>query len=111
MDNNMTKTMFFSIIILMSFVEMLAMYNLKEYVLTDSSFYYIMGMTVYFVAINIFVYLFRFDKIGIVNVSWNVMSSILSIVLGYIFFKEYFNTRECVGVSLSIAGLFLMNFK
>jgi multidrug transporter EmrE-like cation transporter len=105
------KLYFFTIVIILSLIEISAIYNLKEYNVHNRILNYFLGMLLYFVAINIFLNLFNYDKIGVVNTSWNVLSSLLSLMLGYLYFGENITAREYFGVLISLIGLVMIHYK
>ena len=107
----MNYALFIAIIITLSLFEMGALYFLKKYDVCRGMRYYFMGLLFYFVTINLILFLFNYERIGIVNLSWNVFSTILGLSLGYFYFMESLSPIECVGAFLSIAGLVLMQVK
>lgn len=47
--------------------------------------------------------------VGIANASWNVQSTILGVLSGYLLYGEDMDMKKILGISLGIIGLYLMN--
>lgn len=57
----------------------------------------------------IFLYALRFEGVAIMNVLWDVVSSILVTALGIYFFKEDISERKKIGIFVSILAIFLLS--
>jgi multidrug transporter EmrE-like cation transporter len=57
----------------------------------------------------IFLYALRFEGLAIMNVMWDVVSSILVTALGIYFFKEEVSERKKIGIFVSILAIFLLS--
>lgn len=57
----------------------------------------------------IFLYALRFEGVAVMNVMWDVVSSILVTALGIYFFKEEISERKKIGIFVSILAIFLLS--
>lgn len=96
---------------LITLIEQTSLYLFKKYELTGKTVYYIIGVIGYVIITALLVKSFEYAKIGIVNHSWNVASSICGFLIGYWFFSEKLTPMEIVGVFISVIGIIIMNYK
>jgi len=61
------------------------------------------------VPILLYLILVKTHKIAALNCTWNVTSSIYGLIIGMMIFSEIYTVRQCLGVSLGIVSLLLMN--
>lgn len=97
--------------IFLTVIEMSAQYNLKKFNITDNYEFYIIGILLYVITATIFTKLLSYEKIGIVNHLWNIFSSLLGFLMGWMFFSEALTFSEMLGVVLSMLGIILMGVK
>lgn len=57
----------------------------------------------------IFLYALRFEGVAVMNVMWDVVSSILVTALGIYLFKEDISERKKIGIFVSILAIFLLS--
>lgn len=95
-------------IVFLTLFEMFALYNLKKFNITRKLYYYLAAVVTYIIVISIFCYSLSYEKIGSMNHSWNIGSSLLGFAIGYYIFKESLNGVELTGISLSLIGLLIL---
>lgn len=94
--------------LLLTLLEVFAMYNLKKFNVTKDLYYYLFGIVIYIIVVNIFTFSFNYEKLGSMNHAWNIGSSIFGFIVGYFIFNESLNNTEFLGVGLSLVGLFIL---
>ena len=57
----------------------------------------------------IFLYALRYEGVAMMNVLWDVVSSILIAALGIYFFQEEVSERKKIGILVSIFAIFLLS--
>ena len=97
--------------LILTIIETYAQYNLKEFSLNRRLPYYILGIILYVVSAMIFMNLLSYEKVGIVNLIWNIMSTLSVFIMGYLIFNESLNNYEMVGAVMAIVGLILLGLK
>jgi multidrug transporter EmrE-like cation transporter len=50
----------------------------------------------------------QYEGIGLVNFLWNILSTIIMLVIGIFFFKEKVSVLQLIGVLLSLLGMSLV---
>lgn len=96
---------------IITIIEIFGIYNLKKFNLSNNLIFYIIGGLSYALIAFIFSKLMSSEKIGIINHTWNIMSSILAFIMAYVLFNEKLNKYEMIGVLISLVGLVLMSIK
>jgi len=99
------------ILMAMVIFEAIAMYTLKMYDISSKHIYLIVGATLYFVIAFLFSKAMHYSSLAIVNTSWNVFSSIISLVISIYLLGEHVSNINKCGILISIFGLFLMDGK
>lgn len=107
----MSRYMYVILLILITtIVEAYSQYNLKMYNNYKTGYYFLIGALGYLIIAGLLTYSYNFGKMGIINVIWNIGSTILILLIGYFYFSEKLTTLQLFGVILAIVGLILMNF-
>lgn len=96
------------LLISLSVIEITSLYSLKKYDMDKNPVYFVLGVMGYIAIAFLLSILFTYEKVGIANHSWNIVTSIAGFLVGYAFFKEEINFMEFVGVIISIIGIFVM---
>jgi multidrug transporter EmrE-like cation transporter len=91
------------VFIVLILVEVYALYSLKKQRL-------LIGIIGFIIVAIILYYLLKENHIGIVNHTWNIFSSMLIFVIGYLYFFEKLTTIQIIGIIAGFIGLFLMNY-
>jgi multidrug transporter EmrE-like cation transporter len=95
----------------LTIIETYAQYNLKEYSVGHKMGYYLLGIIFYVISATIFMKLLSYEKVGVINLIWNIMSTLFVFIMGYLMFNENLNSYELVGAVMAIAGLILLGLK
>lgn len=95
-------------IIILSVMEFIAMYNLKKYAETNQIIYILLGCTFYSIVAIVFSMALRTKYIADTNIYWNIMSTILSVGLGY-YFGEYLTHNHILGILICVGGIYILN--
>lgn len=93
---------------MLSVCEITAMYYLKKYALTDEIIYILLGCFFYVIVGMLFSQSLRYKTIADTNIYWNIVSTIVSIALGY-YFGEYLTDTHILGILVCVAGLYMLN--
>lgn len=97
--------------LILTIIETYGQYNLKEYSLNKRVPYYLLGIILYVVSATIFMNLLSYEKVGVINLIWNIMSTLSVFIMGYLIFNESLNSYEMVGAMMAIIGLILLGLK
>lgn len=99
------------LLIALSVIEIVSLYYLKRYGDTSNITHITIGVVGYIIIAVLLSMLFKHGKIGIINHSWNVITSIAAFGVGYLFFKENIDVKEFTGLLMSIVGVTIMLHK
>lgn len=104
----MTRELFLWFFIIIC-IEALALYCIKMYSVTRQNKYLYTSMFCYLL-IPLFLYkLLQIGKgIGIVNVIWNILSTIYGFMIGVLLFSENINSMQILGSILGVIGITLI---
>jgi len=97
-----------SLIIILIILEAVSQYNLKLFSQSNTIHNFVFAIIIYILIALGLSYLFSIEKMGIVNHMWNVGTSILVILVGYMFFNEDVNTKQGIGFIFGLIGMVLM---
>lgn len=89
-------------------IESVGLYCLKEYADTHHKSYLILGILLYVVVALMFVALLKQRNLGLTNGLWNVLSTVMVVIVGYFAFKEELSIKEVIGIILGIFSLVLL---
>ena len=94
----------------MSVIDVAMMCLLKARHLGIMTGFWIFPLTMAIYAIQpIFFYFgLSFKTMGILNILWNAISSILVAIAGVYFFGEKLTQNDCIGITLCISGILLL---
>jgi multidrug transporter EmrE-like cation transporter len=97
------------LLLLLVMFEFFALYYVQKASSEKDKRYLIITMLLYGIPISLLIYkLLEFRKIGTVNFSWNVLSSVYGLFIGIYFFKEKVINLQWLGVGLGTLGLGLI---
>ena len=101
--------LYLSIIVL---CEALALYYVKAYSINESYHLLIFSMILY-ATIPYFLYriLRNQEEIAVINVIWNVCSTLYGLFIGIVLFNEHISSYQKVGIILATIGTCLMFIK
>jgi multidrug transporter EmrE-like cation transporter len=92
------------VFLILVFVEVYALYSLKK----QNLFRGIIGFII--VALLLY-YLLKDKHIGIINHTWNLFSSLIIFLIGYLYFFERLSNLQIIGIIAGFIGLLLMNYE
>lgn len=96
------------IVFIMTILEMISFFFLKSYSLDNKFSNYIIGIFSFVILLTLLVSIFNQQYIGIINITWNIFSTISAFILGYYFFNEKITTKQGFGLILSLLGLYFL---
>ena len=88
------------VFLILVFVEVYALYSLKKQNL-------IRGIIGFIIVAILLYYLLKDKHIGIVNHTWNLFSSLIIFLIGYLYFFEKLSNIQIVGIIAGLIGLLL----
>ena len=97
--------------LILTLIETFGQYNLKEYTLKNNIYFYLFGLLLYIISATIFMNLLSHEKIGVINLIWNIISTLFVFTMGYIIFKESINKYEMVGIIFAVISIILLGLK
>lgn len=96
---------------ILSTVDVVAFALVKEVVLKDMNTYFVIAaMLLYAIQPLILWKSLQYESLTIVNVLWNVISSIFVAILGIGFFREKLSYRELIGCVFGLLSVYLFTF-
>ena len=96
------------LLVSLTVTELFSLYQLKKYNVEGNNTDFIMGIIGYIITALLLTKLLAYEKIGIANHSWNVITSLCGFLIGYMYFNENLNRIEIFGGILSLIGVYLM---
>lgn len=94
---------------LLTLVEGVGDYALKKYAIGGPATYMSVGVSIYIGLAFILIWLFQHTKFAILNASWDGLSNVFTMAVGYLVFKESYSLREWAGMVLVTLGLVFIN--
>ena len=92
--------------------ECCGLYYTKKYYTDDRLLYGILACIFYGLIPVILILLLTYQpSIGLLNVLWNVLSTIYGIIIGLLIFHEHLNLKQWIGVVLGIISIIFINSK
>lgn len=82
--------------------------NYNKFILQYLNVYVILGYMIFFIVLFINIYVIKKLNLSIVSVFSESLPYILSIISGYIFFKEKITKNKIVGALIIVIGIILM---
>lgn len=90
--------------------EFLALYSIKKYKISKENKFVVLAILGYsLVALTLIRIVEKNDSISLTNVTWNILSSMYGIFIGYILFTEEITTKQFLGVAVGMISLLLIN--
>ena len=101
------------IIIAISLCELMGQSCLKYFNVNGrtKTHFYMMGVLFYAVVCFLLVQTYRFKDMGIINVIWSGISTLVVLVGGYLIFGEEVTFMDKVGVVFILAGVFFILYE
>jgi drug/metabolite transporter (DMT)-like permease len=98
----------FVLLFIMSLVETFSFIELKNYSIYHNFLSLGLGSIGYMYIAFLLAKLFELKKLGIVIHSWNIVTTCVGFLLGYLLYNETITAIELLGALLSMVGVFLM---
>jgi multidrug transporter EmrE-like cation transporter len=83
---------------------------LKRWVATSFGFYYVVGILLYFISLNILAYTYKFEDIAVASLVMVLFNILTLTVIGYFVFKENITIYEITGIALGITAMMFLEF-
>ena len=102
---------FIRLVTLLIIIESLALYYVKKSSLAGEhkGTFLVSSMILYaLLPLVLYSMLQIHPKISIINVLWNVLSTMYGVFIGYILFKENINSTQFIGIFLGITSIYLL---
>jgi multidrug transporter EmrE-like cation transporter len=94
---------------LLTLIEGVGDYALKKYAIGGAWGFLPVGVTIYVVLAFVLSWLFKTKGFAGLNATWDGLSNIFTMTVGYLVFKEVYSLREWSGMFMITLGLFFMN--
>jgi multidrug transporter EmrE-like cation transporter len=94
---------------ILTLVEGVGDFALKKYAIGGPTSWLPVGVSLYVALAFILVWLFQHVGFAILNASWDGLSNVFTMAVGYLVFKEVYSVREWLGMAMITLGLVLMN--
>jgi multidrug transporter EmrE-like cation transporter len=94
---------------LLTLVEGVGDYALKKYAIGGTWAYMPLGVITYVGLAFTLIWLFKHTGFAILNATWDGLSNVFTMAVGYLVFKESYTVREWAGMVMVTLGLVLIN--
>ncbi len=88
--------------------ETVAIGFLKEYSVSGSVVWLLVGLALYACVAAFLVQSFKYEGMGIVNILWSACSVIAVVLTGVLLFGETVTTNDVIGMAMVIAGVTIL---
>jgi multidrug transporter EmrE-like cation transporter len=96
------------LLFLIAFIESIAWFFLKKHYLTKRVDYLSLYIALYISIPYFLIKTLKYEGIGIVNLLWNILSTIAVLLIGYFIFNEKINNYQTIGVGLGLISVILL---
>jgi len=104
--NNKQLFLFLTLIV----IECCGLYYTKKYSINNKLLYIFFAILFYGLIPIILILLLKYqNSIALLNVLWNVLSTIYGIIIGLLIFHEHLNINQWIGVVLGILSIIFIN--
>ena len=91
--------------------EAFALYCIKEYSISNNILYFILSTIMYAILPFIIYKLLKLgDGIAIINIAWNILSTLYGLFIGVILFGEYITFQQKIGSMLGLISTLIILF-
>jgi multidrug transporter EmrE-like cation transporter len=95
----------------MAGIDIVSLSLVKQYSLGKTTFIImIIAIVIYALQPILFLYALQFEGMAVVNLLWNLLSSVTVSLVGIWYFKEKLTPAKTVGAILSVIAIFLLSF-
>jgi len=96
---------------IMAAIDIVSLALVKQYSLGKTSILaMIIAICIYSLQPILFVYALQFEGMAVMNLLWNVLSSVTVSLVGIWYFKEKLTVAKTLGAILSVIAIFLLSF-
>jgi multidrug transporter EmrE-like cation transporter len=81
---------------------------LKKWVNTNFAYYYVFGILLYLISLNILAFTYKFEDIAVASLVMVLFNVLTLTLLGYFVFKENITVYEITGIALGIAAIIFL---
>ena len=98
---------------LMSILDIIMESSVKLFDISNKNKFIILAMLIYSLQPLLFYNVMKQGKygIGITNILWNIISSIIVLLFGISYFNEKINKIQIIGIVFGILSLYLIDYK
>jgi len=95
----------------MAAIDIVSLALVKQYSLGKTTFIaMIIAILIYALQPILFLYALQFEGMAVMNLLWNVLSSVTVSLIGISYFKEKLTAAKTVGAILSVLAIFLLSW-
>lgn len=94
---------------ILTLVEGVGDFALKKYAIGGAWEFLPVGVSIYVALAFTLVWLFKHVGFAILNATWDGLSNVFTMAVGYLVFKEVYTLREWAGMFMVTLGLVLIN--
>lgn len=95
-------------ILLITAIDVIGWYCIKKYHLTGNYYFFLTTLTAYILMPILILKVLPYEGIGNTNMIWNVMSTILVLLVGCVIYKESINHGQFIGILFGILSIVLI---
>jgi len=81
---------------------------MKEWVITNKPYIYLIGMVVYLAGMNFLAFSFKYKNIAVASVIFILINVISLLVFSYFYFHEKLSGLEITGILLGIVAIIML---
>lgn len=81
---------------------------MKKWVISHSTYIYVIGLAVYLVAMNFLAQSFRYKNIAVASVIFVIFNVVVLSVVSWLYFKESMNGLQVMGIFLGLASVAML---
>jgi len=81
---------------------------MKKWVLSGSSFLYVVGLSVYLVGLIFLAQSYKFENIAVASAMLVIFNVVTLSLVSWLFFKEPLSVLQMAGIALGLAAVFVL---
>ena len=81
---------------------------MKEWVITNKPYIYLVGITIYLIGMNFLAFSFKYKNIAVASVIFVLINIITLLAFSYFYFHEKLSGLEIAGILLGIAAIVML---
>ena len=97
-----------SLILLITVIDVIGWYCIKKYHLTGKIHFFLVTLTGYVLIAFLLLQVLKYEGIGMTNMIWNIMSTIIVLLIGYYIYKEQINNLQLTGILLGMLSILIL---